>query len=281
MKTAYISMDVESFYDTTCVQKLNAVPSESYDCAKEVEKFLDLLSEEGIKATFFVNAEFAKRCEKSLKRAIELGGEIAVHSLKHISPVEQRAEEFAKDLDEAKKLLEEKFGAVPIGYRAPCFGLSEDKLAEVKKRFRYDSSVLDFKSAKGSGNLTLEGYKSINAAFYQKDGFYEYPIIRGRIFDKKIPISGGGYVRLIPWAIIKRAIFKHIENSDGYTFYVHPFEISDNKLPKIKGLKLHEKLFLEIGRRNYLKKIRIIIKKLKECGYTFKTMGSELPQGGE
>ena len=272
MKSAYLCMDVESFYDTTCLQKADLTPSPEYDCAEEVATFLDFLDAEGIKATFFVNVSFLDRCEAFLSRAVASGHEIALHSLKHVPPKDISLDEFANDITEAKRILHERLGVTPVGYRAPCFGLNDEQMEVVKREFLYDSSALNYREAKDAGTVTLSGYRRINDALLEKDGFYEYPVQQGKLLGKDFPISGGGYARLMFWHVVKKPIFRHILNGDGYMFYVHPFEIARKPLPRVKGIAWYERLYLRIGRRSYLQKIRQIIAKLKECGYEFKTM---------
>ena len=55
-------------------------------------------------------------------------------------------------------------------------------------------------------------------------------------------------------------------------FYVHPYEVSKKKAPRMKGLKFVEWLFVRIGRKSYLKKIEKIIKYLKKKGFEFKSL---------
>ena len=283
MRSAYICMDVESFYDTTCLQKTELTPSPEYDCAEAIGDFLDLLEKEKVKATFFVNVAFLDRCETFLSRAVASGHEIALHSLKHVPPKELSIEEFSRDISEAKRILKERLGVTPLGYRAPCFGLSDEYMEVVKREFAYDSSALNYKRATDAGTVSLSDYRHVNDALLEKDGFYEYPVLQGKIFGRNYPICGGGYARLMFWPFVRKPIFKHILNGNGYMFYVHPFEISAKRLPPIKGLRTHEKMYLNFGRKRYLNKIRSIIDKLKECGYEFKTMrqGIDLPQGAK
>ena len=283
MKTAYICMDVESFFDTVCIKEHNITPDTNYDCAEEVEHFLDYLNLVDVKATFFVNVGFLDRCESILVKARESGHEIALHSLKHISPVEQTIEEFSGDLDDAKRIIKERLGVDVKGYRAPCFGISDEKVAAVRKRFLYDSSALNYKDAPESGIVDLDGFKRVNDALFEDDGFYEYPVVQRRLLGKKFPISGGGYVRLMAWWLIRRAIFRHIKRSNGYMFYVHPFEISTKEFPKYKGLGFWNSVYINKGRKSYFKKIKSIIEELKKEGYSFKTMSQscEGNDGGE
>ena len=60
-------MDVESFYDTSCIKKRNIAPNDEYDCAPMVKKFIDFLNERDIKSTLFVTADFLPKVKDYLK----------------------------------------------------------------------------------------------------------------------------------------------------------------------------------------------------------------------
>ena len=49
-KKAFITMDMESFFDSGCMKRHNIVGDEEYDCASEVERFIDFLDERKIKS---------------------------------------------------------------------------------------------------------------------------------------------------------------------------------------------------------------------------------------
>ena len=53
-KVAFVSMDVESFYDTGCVKGKKVVVDPKFNCAKEITKFVDFLAKYNAHATFFV-----------------------------------------------------------------------------------------------------------------------------------------------------------------------------------------------------------------------------------
>ena len=53
-KIAFITMDMESFFDSGCMKRNNISPDEEFDCAQEVERFIDYLDSINIKATLFV-----------------------------------------------------------------------------------------------------------------------------------------------------------------------------------------------------------------------------------
>jgi polysaccharide deacetylase family protein (PEP-CTERM system associated) len=62
----------------------------------------------------------------------------------------------------------------------------------------------------------------------------EFPISTVRLFGQNVPISGGGYFRLLPFMIIERGL-NRITRKDKrpFIFYLHPWEL-DDKQPKIE-----------------------------------------------
>jgi len=86
-----------------------------------------------------------------------------------------------------------------------------------------------------------------------------------------MPICGGGYSRLIHWPVLKPVLQKYIQNNDYYVFYLHPFELSREKIPHFKGLAAYDKYYLTHGLKTYPKKIIAIIKMLQSEGYEFVT----------
>ena len=260
-KVAFISMDVESFYDTSCIKKRNIATIDEYDCAIMVREFINFLNERNIKATFFVTADFLPRVKDYLLDAIKDGHEIALHSLHHTSVLSQKDEEFERDLKEAKRIVESELNVKVLGNRFPCFE-KEAKHIEIIKN---NGIMFD------SGNLTdkKEQYQKLNDVVYKKDGFYEFSLVRTA---SKINISGGAFLRLLPWPFAYSRVKKYVKKHNGYTFYLHPFEIYNGELPKIKGLGPLEKIFIKRGRDCYLSKIDKIFNLLKEEGYSFITM---------
>ena len=85
------------------------------------------------------------------------------------------------------------------------------------------------------------------------------------------PISGGGYVRLSYWDFVKALIKRYIRRHDYYVFYLHPFELTKQKLPFFKELKSYDKFYLKQGVRTFAKRVERIIQMLKKGGYEFVT----------
>lgn len=271
MKTAFLTMDVESFYDTSCVK--NKGITGSLSCAEQVDVYLDLLSAYGAKATLFVTADFIEECKSSLLRAIREGHEIALHALVHESPVKYSQSYFKECIARAKDIVEEELGVKVKGYRAPCFGIDAGKVEILKELgFLYDSSALNFKSAYGSGSLDIGNYRKINDSVYCDGDFFEV---------KPTTLSGGGYLRLTPWCITKSKVERYLKRADAYVFYVHPFEIYRGDFPEFKQLSAFERVFVNVGRKEYLTKIQYIFDRLLQEKFSFPTISGYLEGGVE
>ena len=273
MKYAFMTMDVESFYDVEILKDKNIAYNDTYSFEEAMDGYIQLLDKYQIKGTFFTLVSSLNKAKPYLEKALKNGHEIALHGLDHVSPLQMNENQFEENIKKAKQILEDTFNIEVIGYRAPCFGIL-DSYIEILKRngFQYDSSSLNFHLAINSGKVDLNSYDRLNSLCYKKDNFIEITPNRVRAYSGHLPVSGGGYIRLVPWFVITYYIKKCIHKSNAYMFYVHPFEVSKKKTPKIKALSFVERLYIKIGRKNYLKKIEKIIKYLKKKGFEFKSL---------
>ena len=268
-KVAFITMDVESFYDTTCLKKKNITPDEKFDCAEEVKKFLDFLNKQGIKGTFFITVDFLPRCKEFIIDAIKEGHEIALHCLHHVQMNKMSDEEFKKSIKEAKEIIKKELGIEVRGNRFPQF------ISKKNQQLIIEESDFDYDS--GSIKPNKKEFIKLNDLVYKSGDFYEFSLSRSPTF--KLNISGGGFIRLIPWWVIKRKIKRFIKRRDAYLLYVHPFEIHEADLP-LYNVNFFQKLFIKRGRDVYLDKIEQICGWLKEENYQFLTMNEYIMKYG-
>ena len=272
-KTAFMTMDVESFYDTEFLlhREIQRIPE--YSQEDSIKDYIQLLEKYNIKGTFFTVATSLTIAGPYLKQAASNGHEIALHGLDHQSPCDMTLNQFKEKTICGKKQIEDQLQVKINGYRAPCFGINDERLKILKEEgFSYDSSHLDFSTVIKSGKIDLSEYHELSDSIYKKDSFFEFALSKTTFFGKTIPVSGGAYLRLIPWTVVKYLVKKYIKNHNNYIFYVHPFEISRKKNPVIKPLSFGEKIFLNKARKQYLKKIEWIIKYLIKNGFEFQTM---------
>ena len=87
-------------------------------------------------------------------------------------------------------------------------------------------------------------------AYRVEAGLLEVPITTLRMFNRNLPSSGGGYFRLMPYAV-SRWMLQRVNAGDRQSaiFYFHPWEI-DVDQPRIPGIdsKTRFRHYVNIGR---------------------------------
>lgn len=265
-KIAVFTMDVEDFTDIDCLKNYSF--EKYYDVSDGIISYLDLLDKYNIKANLFVLNSYLDKIKNILIDAINNSHKISLHGYNHIPPMNLSNKDFEEGIIKSKKNFKEKLNIDNFGYRAPCFSMDNDKFEILKKHnILFDSSYLNFKNRYLHGEFSLKKFKKINNNIYKSDDIYEFllPIY------KNFPIGGGGYLRIAPWIFTKNRLINYLKNNDVYIFYLHPFEVSKTKLPKIKGLKSYDKMYLNFNRKIFIKRIEKIINILKKNGFEFKT----------
>jgi polysaccharide deacetylase family protein (PEP-CTERM system associated) len=118
------------------------------------------------------------------------------------------------------------------GYRAPSFSVGEanpwafDCIAQAG--YRYSSSVYpvrhDHYGAPDSPRFP-----------YRMSGVLEVPVATARVANANLPAGGGGYFRLLPYAL-SRSLIRRVNAVDRQpaVFYFHPWEL-DPQQPRVAG----------------------------------------------
>ena len=234
--------------------------------------YIRLLEQYQIRATMFAVCRTALREQERVQRYVDRGHRLALHGLEHVPPCGMDDEHFRRATLAGKQQLETAFHTQVSGYRAPCFGLDEEKLDIVRQLgFRYDSSRMDFPAARHVKHLDMTSYRELRPGIYRKGEFYEFSLSCQRLFGQNYPISGGGYVRLSNWSFVLPLLRSYLREQDYYVFYLHPFELSRQHQPELAGLKLYDRYYLHHGLLTYRRRVEAIIRLLRTLGYRFVT----------
>ncbi len=227
------SVDVEDWFHILDVRsappiaRWDAVPSSvEHDFAQLLESF----RENDVRITCFFLGWLAQRCARLVKLAQSYGNEIASHGYAHQLVYEMQPEEFRRDAERSRVILEDIAGCRVLGYRAPGFSVTRktpwffEKLAEAG--YRYDSSV--FPVSRGHGGMPEADYAP-HAIDTTAGEIVEFPITITKILHSRVCLFGGGYLRLAPWNLIKRGATKVLGEGRPVVFYVHPREINPDQ----------------------------------------------------
>jgi len=233
------TIDVEDYYHVSALA--SAIPRDTWDSRESrvsasTDRILAMLDERRIKGTFFVLGWVADRVPLLVKRIAGLGHEIACHGYSHQLIYRQTPEVFTEETRRSKTLLEDLTGSPVLGYRAASFSITPrsrwalDTLIDLG--FAYDSSIFPVRH---------DRYGMPGAA--RKPGFVdapsgrriaEFPMSTAAFGPMRIPISGGGYFRLLPYWFIRNGL-RGLNQREGlpFTFYLHPWEV-DVDQPRVK-----------------------------------------------
>jgi polysaccharide deacetylase family protein (PEP-CTERM system associated) len=141
---------------------------------------------------------------------------------------------FLEDVRSAKAILEDLSGQEIRGYRAPSFSIGKNNLwafdCLAQTGHRYSSSIYP---------IAHDHYgmpDSPRFVYEVRPGLLEVPITTLRAFGSNFPSSGGGYFRLLPYAL-SRWMLQRVNATDRQSgiFYFHPWEI-DTQQPRIAGI---------------------------------------------
>jgi len=184
---------------------------------------LDFLSQHDVKATFFVLGWIAEKYPELVQEIHNRGHEIGCHSFSHLLVSQSSKSEFNRDLEKAKIAIMSACGVDPVLYRAPGFSITEetewafDSLLELG--FTHDSSV--FPGSHSHGGIR---HAPLNPYLISRPHgvLREFPISALRIGRMTIPFGGGGYFRLMPYAMLFLCYEKLSIQGRSVVTYFHP-----------------------------------------------------------
>ena len=215
MKKAVLTLDVEDWYHLDYFDRHQCDTKNSLLDGLDV--YVELLDSLSLPSSFFVLGEIAERKVHFFQDLIKAGHDVGSHGWNHKRPMTLSINEFRADLYRSVEIMKEINGERGFGYRAPCFSLDRERLDIVRDcGFAYDSSRIEFGNHPLYGSIDMSGYENLSKMVYQSGNFMEFEATTLTILGKKIPISGGGYLRMFPWLIMKRLIKKYLKNNDLY-----------------------------------------------------------------
>jgi polysaccharide deacetylase family protein (PEP-CTERM system associated) len=232
-----LTIDVEDYFQVSAfAPHIRRADWDSRECRVErnVDRILDLLAARGVSATFFTLGWIAERYPALVRRIVEGGHELASHGHGHERATDLDLHAFTEDVTRAKKTLEDIAGCRVLGYRAPSFSIGAGNLwafdALARADYCYSSSIYPIRHDHyGMPDSPRFAYRLHN-------GLLEVPVTTLRLGDRNLPSSGGGYFRLLPYAVSRWMIGRvNRIDREAAVFYFHPWEIDPGQ-PRIPGI---------------------------------------------
>jgi polysaccharide deacetylase family protein (PEP-CTERM system associated) len=238
--TNALTIDVEDYFQVSAFAPyIRRDEWDHRECRVErnVGRILEMLAERDTRATFFTLGWIAERYPALVRQIVDQGHELASHGYGHERASDLSEAAFRADVDRAKKLLEDIGGTAVHGYRAPSFSIGTRNLwafdVLAGAGYRYSSSIYPIRHDHyGMPDSPRFAYRVGTGGA----GLLEVPVTTLRLRGRNLPSSGGGYFRLLPYALSRWMIQRvNQQDRESAIFYFHPWEI-DAEQPRIAGI---------------------------------------------
>lgn len=228
------SVDVEEYYHAEAFA--HSVPRCQWGtlprrAAAPLERLREMLGRSEQRATLFVLGLTVRPLAHVLRQFVADGHEIACHGHAHAHFSRMSPESLRDDLRIARTEIEDVLGVSPAGYRAPTFSLTHrtnwalDVIAEAG--FEYDASISPIRHDRyGAPDAPLDPFWAVAPG---GERVFEFPALAVRVMGWRLPLAGGGYLRLFPTWMTRAALASRDRANRAGMVYIHPWELDPNQ----------------------------------------------------
>lgn len=233
-----MSIDVEDYFHASALA--DSFPSGRWGSlqlrgVESTLRILDMFDKYQIRATFFVLGWMAEKSPRIVREISGRGHEVGCHGWSHELVYRQSRMDFQSETARCKHLLEDLTGVRVRGYRAASYSITNQSLWAlddlIDLAFDYDSSIFPIWHDR-YGIPDASRFPSRIKAPSGRE-LVEFPMSTARYLGARVPCSGGGYFRLLPFWLT-RAMLTRVNVNDGkpFVFYLHPWEL-DPQQPRV------------------------------------------------
>jgi polysaccharide deacetylase family protein (PEP-CTERM system associated) len=243
-----LTVDVEDWQQSTLDLSLPI----SDRVVSNTRRLLDIFGRAGVRATFFVLGLVAERFPSLVVEMVKAGHEVASHGTSHRSVSALGPDGFRQDLRRSIDSIEATSGQKVLGYRAPDFSISESAFWALEimaeEGLLYDSSLFPFRGPRYGVPDAFRDPFVIRCRSART--LLEFPLATVEVMKRRLPVAGGGYFRLLPYAVTRVALQAINRAGTLATFYVHPYELDVGEFRAMtRPVPLRMRVSQGIGRR--------------------------------
>lgn len=223
-------------------------------------RLLAILAEHKVQGTFFVQGMVAERFPELVKTIAAQGHELASHAYSHRPLYTLTPAQFKDEMERSVATLEDLSGQKVLGFRAPTFSVRTAMLpwyCDTLQAFglRYESSIMLAQVRKVYGFADDSILEQIRAR-----GLDTYPLSTCTVLGKSLPVMGGGYFRIYPYAL-NRWLARDLDQTTG-VFYMHPHELDTREYAEVAkpaGISKSWAVHQFAGRAGMVKKLHKLL----------------------
>jgi polysaccharide deacetylase family protein (PEP-CTERM system associated) len=238
-----LSVDVEDWFQV--LNMADTVDRAEWDqfelrCGESTRRLLAVFERRSARATFFFLGWIAERLPDLVREVRDAGHEIGSHGYDHRLLPDLGEEGFREDIRRTSEILKEISGAPPTAFRACTWSITRrtpwafDILADAG--IAVDSSVFPVHHP----DYGLPGAPASPYQVRATTGFAitEFPPLTWSVLGKRVPVGGGGYLRLFPLRLLRMGLAQQERMGWPGCVYLHPWEVDpDQPRQDLSGLR--------------------------------------------
>ncbi|MEE9552883.1 MAG: XrtA system polysaccharide deacetylase [candidate division Zixibacteria bacterium] len=243
------TIDFEDWYQGCEIYKVDSWHKFKTRIDHYCDQLLQLLDKHNTKATFFVLGYVAEKQPRLVEIIHKAGHEIGSHGYGHNQVYKLKPEEFNEEIVRTNDAIMSITGKHPIGFRAPIFSIIDGSYWAfdilLDNGYKYDSSMFPILNYR-HGFVKSDRFRHMISADSGRQ-IDELPVTTGRLLGVNLPVGGGAYFRVWPYAVTKWGFKQVNKMKQPGIFYIHPWEI-DSDPPKTKmPLRIHLTHYHRLG----------------------------------
>jgi polysaccharide deacetylase family protein (PEP-CTERM system associated) len=194
---------------------------------KDTETIMRMLDKAGTRGTFLTVGWVARKYPQLIRSLAREGHEIGCHSYWHRLVYELSPEQFEKDLVECLDVLRDVSGQPVDTYRAPGFSVKAEALwcYPIMRSHGITTDISVVPAKRDHGGISAFPRDPFLLETPQGD-IRCFPVSVMTVAGRRIPFSGGGYLRLFPLWLIERGFRQNHKQGRPGMLYIHPREIN-------------------------------------------------------
>jgi polysaccharide deacetylase family protein (PEP-CTERM system associated) len=259
---AAFTIDVEDWYQS-CVDYDAPITEQ---VVRNVHRVFEVLDAHAVKGTFFVQGRVAERFPALVQEIRRLGHEVQSHGYSHRPLSAMNSRQLRDEIDRARKTVEDAAGSPVNAFRAQDFSIGQDNLwaletlAEVG--FTIDSSIFPMHLPRyGIAGWRLEPHR---VHLSREVSLLEVPVAIWRLGRWRVPVAGGGYFRLLPEALLVKALQSICSEGRPPVIYCHPYEFNPTELAAYRGrLSPALRLSQSAGRSSFASRVHALLTRFR------------------
>jgi polysaccharide deacetylase family protein (PEP-CTERM system associated) len=261
-----LTFDIEDWFHMVgidAVENPDSWPGFESIVEKQTEWIVETVCRANVRATFFILGWIADRYPHLVKLIADSGHEIGTHSYWHRKCYELTPELLREDLTRSIDAILGAGAKEVIGFRAPSFSIipgSEwvmDVLLDLG--IKYDTSLFPAPRGHGGYPCPREAHEFRGAPSGRP--MPELPISVMQFMGRRLPFSGGGYMRLLPHWLIRKGFDQLNSQGIPVVVYLHPrdFAVDCPRVP----MPLHRRFKSYTGIHTTAEKLQMILQRYR------------------